>query len=328
MYCVSVLVPVFRVEKYIARCARSIFEQTYQNLDIVFVDDNSPDRSIFIIKKVLSDYPDRVQQVRIIKHNNNRGLSAARNTAVNNCIGEFLIHVDSDDYLAQNAVELLVDAQKRSDADIVMGSAILLKTLKQNVISSINYENQIEMTRDMCRLTLSHTVWAKLIRKFLYVKHNIHAKEGVNVGEDLQVVPKLSYFASKVVSIDNIVYYYDCTNENSYTNVDSKDNFNKAETKLLQDLESAKIIRDFFENKNPIFKEQTNNNLLVLYGDLLLLYIRHRKKNDFLNTSTYLRGGRIKILNSKIFYLFKLFGYRYLPCRIILILTDYLTKLH
>ena len=102
-YSVSILVPVYGVEKYIERCARSIFEQTYHNLDIVFVDDCTPDKSIEILKRVLEEYPGRKAQTRIIRHAYNRGLSAARNTAVAAATGTFLTHVDSDDWIELNA---------------------------------------------------------------------------------------------------------------------------------------------------------------------------------------------------------------------------------
>jgi glycosyltransferase involved in cell wall biosynthesis len=76
-YTVSILVPVYGVEKYIERCARSIFEQTYHNLDIVFVDDCSPDKSIEILKHVLEEYPNRKAQTRIIQHAHNRGFASS-----------------------------------------------------------------------------------------------------------------------------------------------------------------------------------------------------------------------------------------------------------
>ena len=108
---VSILIPVYGVEKYIERCARSIFEQTYQNLDIVFVDDCTPDKSIEILRRVLDDYPERKAQTRIIRHEHNQGLAAARNTAVAAATGTFLTHVDSDDWLELDAVEELVKKQ-------------------------------------------------------------------------------------------------------------------------------------------------------------------------------------------------------------------------
>ena len=76
-YKVSILVPVYGVEKYIDRCARSIFEQTHHDLDIVFVEDCTPDKSIDILKRVIEEYPDRKAQTRIIRHAHNRGFSSS-----------------------------------------------------------------------------------------------------------------------------------------------------------------------------------------------------------------------------------------------------------
>ena len=99
MYQVSILVPVYGVEKYIERCARSLFEQTYENLEYIFVNDCTPDKSMEILMRVMEDYPNRKGNVRIFHHEHNRGLSAARNTALDAATSPFVTHVDSDDYL-------------------------------------------------------------------------------------------------------------------------------------------------------------------------------------------------------------------------------------
>ena len=78
-YIVSILVPVFNVEPYVERCCRSLFEQTYENLEFVFVDDCSTDNSIKIIEQVSSEYPSRSGQIQIVRHQKNRGLAASRN---------------------------------------------------------------------------------------------------------------------------------------------------------------------------------------------------------------------------------------------------------
>ena len=101
---VSVLVPYFNARVFIARCARAIFEQTYQNIECVFVDDCSPDNSIEVLENVLKDYPQRKEQVKIIKHEFNKGVSAARNTALRNSTGEFTIFVDSDDIILKEGI--------------------------------------------------------------------------------------------------------------------------------------------------------------------------------------------------------------------------------
>ena len=94
MYLISILVPVYGVEDYIERCARSLFEQTYQNLEFIFVDDCTPDRSIDILETTIKDYPNRLSQLRIIRHNKRKGIAATRNTAINAANGLFICHID------------------------------------------------------------------------------------------------------------------------------------------------------------------------------------------------------------------------------------------
>ena len=77
---VSLLVPVYGVEKYIRQCSRTLFGQTYDDIEYVFVDDCSPDNSVAVIRQVLAEYPHREQQVRIVRHDHNRGLEATRKT--------------------------------------------------------------------------------------------------------------------------------------------------------------------------------------------------------------------------------------------------------
>ena len=95
---VSICVPVYGVEKYIERCAISIFEQTYTNLECIFVNDCTKDNSIKILYNVIERYPQRREKIRIIQHDCNRGLAAARNTALEAASGDYILHVDSDNY--------------------------------------------------------------------------------------------------------------------------------------------------------------------------------------------------------------------------------------
>lgn len=96
---VSVLVPVYGVEKYIERCAVSLFEQTHCDMEYVFVNDCTPDSSISILRSVIERYPDRAPQVRIIDNEVNRGVGATRAVAIAAATGECIMHADSDDYM-------------------------------------------------------------------------------------------------------------------------------------------------------------------------------------------------------------------------------------
>ncbi|MBP5277253.1 MAG: glycosyltransferase family 2 protein, partial [Prevotella sp.] len=91
---VSILVPVYGVEQAIETCTESLFAQTYEQLEYIFVDDCSPDRSIEVLQQVLSRYPHRSKQVNILRHDVNRGLGAARLTALMAATGDFVMHVD------------------------------------------------------------------------------------------------------------------------------------------------------------------------------------------------------------------------------------------
>ena len=95
----SVLVPVYNVEAWIDKCARSLFEQTIDDVEYIFVDDCTSDRSIEILTATLAEYPRRIPQVKIIHHDKNRGLVASRNTALRVATGDFIIHCDSDDWV-------------------------------------------------------------------------------------------------------------------------------------------------------------------------------------------------------------------------------------
>ena len=120
---VSLLVPIYNTSEYIEKCARSLFGQTYINIEYLFVNDCSTDDSLVKLETVLSQFPDRKKQVRIISHKENQGLAISRNTAVQAATGEYLFHVDSDDYIPLNAVALMVNDAVASDADIEIGRA-------------------------------------------------------------------------------------------------------------------------------------------------------------------------------------------------------------
>ena len=119
MSAVSVIIPVYKVEPYVARCARSLFEQTLEDIDFIFVDDCSPDRSVEIIKEVLADYPDRKEQVRFVRTPRNGGLARARVFGLQYAKGDYVIHCDSDDAVSPDAYRLLYEKAVAEDLDVV-----------------------------------------------------------------------------------------------------------------------------------------------------------------------------------------------------------------
>ena len=201
---VTICVPVYGVEKYIERCARSLFEQTYDALDYVFVDDCSKDGSITVLQRVVDDYPQRKPFVRIVRHDRNRGLAAARRTAVEQATGDYILQVDSDDYLSLDAVSLLVQQAEETGADIVAGS--------QHIISA----TQTVYRQD--RVPQDKDAYARS----LIIEHQLFPPEGLNMAEDYVVMPRIAYYANHVAKVDAPIYNYVKYNPDSYTTTISK----------------------------------------------------------------------------------------------------------
>lgn len=144
---VSVIIPVYGVEKYIERCVRSLFEQTLDDIEYLFIDDCTPDRSIDILKQVLEEFPHRKCQVVIHRMKQNSGQAKVREWGMRNATGEYVIHCDSDDWVETDMYRLMYDEAKRIDADIVMcgykvtdGQTVLVSLITNRLIRRNSYQ--------------------------------------------------------------------------------------------------------------------------------------------------------------------------------------------
>lgn len=269
---ISILVPIYNVEKYIERCARSLFEQTYHDIEYIFVNDCTPDNSVEILKKIIQEYPQRKEHIRIFSHEKNRGLAAARNTAVENCQTELLMHVDSDDYIEKDAVEKLVIKQKDGNYDIVTGNALFHRKDSITLLREKEPKEKEELIKFYIQPVYNHTIWGRLIRTSLYKENKIQALEGCNIGEDHQVTPQLFYYAKKFASINDIIYHYDCTNESSYMYINN--DYQKELSRQYQNTMSFNVLRSFFENKNLVFLKQVYKYMPFYLERAIMLSVR------------------------------------------------------
>lgn len=263
-YLVSVLVPIYGTEKYIERCAVSLFEQTYKNIEYIFVDDCSPDRSVEILQSVINRYPLRKQLAHIVRHSKNKGLGAARNTSIQNAKGLFVMHVDSDDYLDKYCIEKCVKAQILTNADILSVSySKVIKDTYENAILPL-IDNPIVFNKAIITHALPNNIWGKLIRKSLYVDFDISVQKGVNMSEDLNVLPKLLYYSKKVSCLTEPLYMYECGNPSSYTSSFSIDKLSQIERTLL----SLDVF--FKKNKNVELLDAVHTRTYLTYIDWLV----------------------------------------------------------
>lgn len=244
MITVSICVPVYGVERYIERCARSLFEQTYDNIEYIFVDDCSPDHSIDILKNVIEEYPARKPNVRIVRHEHNRGLAAARNTAIDNAGGDFVLHIDSDDYIPSDYVSLLATKQGGGNHDIVVNRVVTIINGKKDPWHiEVNPDKEAYLRDILTRKTVGQ-VAGKLIRRSLYEDHSIRNVEGINNSEDFQVYSQLLYYANSVGVEGNAEYMYDLGNGTSISNSHKEE----SEMQLFQTIE---ILRNFYRKNAP-----------------------------------------------------------------------------
>ena len=281
MYKVSILVPVYGVQSYIERCARSLFEQTYANLEYVFVNDCTPDRSVEVLKQVMGEYPQRAGKVKIINHERNRGIAAARNTALDNATGEFVFHVDSDDWIEPNAVDLLVKKQQETGADIVSSSFYEHRTneVREGYLNwRIPWQerNREETLKFMLNVGSVVAVWNRLIRRSLFYEHNVRWIEGIDAGEDLIITLRLVYFSKKVAFCNAITYHYDRSNVNSYVNL-----LGQNWDIQLQLIRACQSNVSFFGEKEAFLSEAMDKQLVQRLDRVLKLTFANHNRHGY-----------------------------------------------
>ena len=242
---VSVLVPVYNVEAYIERCARSIFDQGYPYLEIVFVDDGCTDSSISILERVMNEYSHLSEKISIIHHKQNRGLAAARNTAVDACHGDFVLHVDSDDWIEPNTIEVLARRQRETGADLVYTSGFYRhhnECVKEDCHGWSTDKDCLLTSFLQDKATIS--IWSKLIKRSLYTDNKIMSDEGGSYYEDFQVLSRLIYYSQIITSVDGYLYHYNRANSNSIVaNIPNSVEIQR------EGLRSIETVCDFFQDK-------------------------------------------------------------------------------
>lgn len=212
---VSVLVPVYGVEKYIESCVKSLFEQSMKDgIEFIFVDDCSPDRSIEILKDVLNDYLERIPQVKIIRHEENRGLSEARVTALSISRGEYVIHCDSDDWVEPTMYEVLYAKAKETDADIVGCDCMQVFPKKSYIRKQAFYLPHNELVIELIKgEKIEAYLWNRLIKRSFYVQGGYRADKGITLLEDMAVTVPMHMNTTNVGYVPLPLYNYRCTDK-------------------------------------------------------------------------------------------------------------------
>lgn len=208
MELISVIIPIYNSDKYLSRCILSIQEQLYENLEIILVDDGSTDDSL----KICQEYAEKDLRIKVI-HKENGGLSSARNKGLECSSGEYIFFVDSDDYIATETLQILLNEIKLNYADVAMceyikvdenGGLLELPALKEENIIIVNGERLL-LENAYGKEKTFVVVWNKLYKRKIFEK--IRFCEG-KTHEDEFIFHKICMQCETIVRVNKIFYYY------------------------------------------------------------------------------------------------------------------------
>lgn len=309
---ISIIVPVYNVEKCLERCIDSILSQSFCNFELLLVDDGSTDSSGIIC----DDYKKRDERIRVF-HEKNRGVPTARNIGMNNAIGSHLMFIDSDDCLTQGALEKLYQEAVSSDADIVFANCNIISEngnidyhksiLQKSLMNNKDFLNYL--TQNISSINFI-TVWNKIYKKTLIGDKRFDEK--LLSGQDYPFNLELYPLVKKVVLLPEAYYNY-------YENPNSLSRFFNA-FKFSITLRNLKVIENFYYSNNQkqninYFKLHNHKTLFSCFRRLVKFcdkneYKKALKQNlpkiDF--TTVFINGFHPKEIVVLLLIKFKLFS--------------------
>lgn len=307
---VSILIPVYKVEKYIGKCVESVFTQTYPNIEYIFVNDCTPDGSIDVIKEYIVKHNISEKQYTIVNHEQNEGIAVSRADCIANAKGDYVLFVDSDDWIESNMVEELVKATKGGRIDIIgsdyakdflSGETTFHKenyaeTCRENMLRSLNYD-------------ISTVLWKLLIRKNLF--DNFTITPHVDIVEDYIISVKLYYYAKSFATVHQCFYHYVQYNQArvSFQTQRSINMHIKGVNEVEQFCKETGIYNDFVEHKLLLRKFNIKSNFLTKN---LLDYNAYKttfpEANRMWREMGYSRNEKIKfwLAEKKLYFILKM----------------------
>ena len=270
---VSVIIAVYKVEKYIERCLHSLFGQTLDYLEYIFVDDASPDSSMRIVERILEEYPHRKSQVNIIRHSKNKGIAGTRKDGILAATGEYIIHCDPDDYVDLEMYEELYNEAKRKDADIVVCDYYKEKE-NSHLLCAIKYENSAK--KILAKMSkgghfAGGPLWNFLTRRSIIITNKILPIPHADFEEDSLCRIITLYYSDRVSYINKPFYHY-CVRADSLT---AGRNSMVSQQFQFYDQNIQSLIK-FFEDKEDF---QNLVNLLKLRIKFLARHL-YREKDE------------------------------------------------
>lgn len=248
---ISIIVPIYNVEKYLSQCIDSILSQTYKNLEIILIDDGTKDSSGMIC----DDYAKKDNRIKVI-HQKNMGLSGARNTGLKNSTGDLITFVDSDDFIDNKMFETMLLSIKENDADIVECGTIFCDEngnyIKDNTLNEVKiYKNEYQIKELLMNEDITTTSWGKLYKRKLFKNFEFPLEK---YHEDTFTTYKLLHLSKKTTVLNKGFYHY--------RQVDGSIMNSSFKLKHLDSIEATLERSKFIEKNYPEYKKYDYANIV------------------------------------------------------------------
>lgn len=203
----SIIIPVYRTEAYIAQCARSLFEQTLEDVEFIFVDDKSDDGAVDVLEQVVAEYPERSRQVRIARLPANIGIAAVRRRGLELANGDWIAYCDSDDWVEADMYASLLEVAEARDADMVSCDILSEDGSPEPEIIVGATSQPPDLVMDAFRDRVPILLSNRIFRRSLIIADEI-SWPVANQGEDMALTLQMSLLSRRNVHVSRSLYHY------------------------------------------------------------------------------------------------------------------------
>lgn len=275
---ISVVVPIYNVEKYVKRSLLSLFNQTLNDIEIIIINDGSTDNSLSIVNDVIKNHSKDNNKITLISREN-KGLVATRAEGIEIATGDYIIHLDSDDWVEYNWLQLMYETACENNSDIVMCDYTEIYNNKELRFYKECFPSKQENINSLLLGKISNSICDKLIKRSILTNNNIIFNNKISMGEDIIFTLQTFFYSNKISYIPTALYYYNKVNENSLT-------YNYSQKSLVDIVNVIEIIENFLAQKN--YLNQTKESLSRFKLKVRAQYIvsSNNDYNNFLKAMT------------------------------------------
>ncbi len=301
---VSVIIPVYNTEKYLKKCLDSVCNQTLSDIEIICVNDCSPDNSL----DILNEYAAKDSRIKVIDFKENKGVSIARNTGINEAVGEYIGFIDSDDYIDLDFYEKLYDKAVETEAECVKGNLQCINENKEEIYS-IEYDINDEINVD--KAFFYHSFTSAIYKRDFLLSNKVFFPIDISHFEDPYFAIKTAIYCNKIEIVNNTKYYY-FINSKSETqqelNINILNNIENSIQKIIALLNQSNIssqhyyiVSNFIERYlDSICKKVKKNNKLYMQAISILKFkIENMKKIKYNFEPKYIKPELLQQMYDK-----------------------------